>query len=182
MATIPYSAKRLTQVKPSRKGHPASQDIPQASEPLHRIKDVRMEEGLTIRAAAERMDITVGQALEEEKEHADLRLSQLLRWQRALRVPMDNLFQEDEGALSRPVRERAVLLRIMKTARAIQERAGDEDLGHMANTLVQQLTELMPELEEVGAWISYGQPRSMDEVGRIAETVVPDDLVMRRAM
>ena len=44
----------------------------------------------------------------------------------------------------------------------------------LAQTLINQLLELMPELEHVTPWHSVGQRRSKDEMGRIAECPVPD--------
>jgi hypothetical protein len=40
--------------------------------------------------------------------------------------------------------------------------------------LEQQLIELMPELKDVAPWHSVGQRRSPNELGRIAERVLPD--------
>jgi hypothetical protein len=39
----------------------------------------------------------------------------------------------------------------------------------MAETLVSQLVEIMPELKDVSPWHTYGQRRSLDEVGRVME-------------
>jgi hypothetical protein len=44
----------------------------------------------------------------------------------------------------------------------------------MAENLVEQLLELMPELAEVSPWHSVGQRRSLEEMGRIAEQPVCD--------
>jgi hypothetical protein len=43
--------------------------------------------------------------------------------------------------------------------------------------LINQLQELMPELEEVGAWPEIGQRRSGEKVGRTAYRIVPTDNV-----
>ena len=44
----------------------------------------------------------------------------------------------------------------------------------MAENLVAQLLEIMPELKEVSPWHSVGQRRSLDEMGRIAEQPIGD--------
>jgi hypothetical protein len=41
--------------------------------------------------------------------------------------------------------------------------------------LVEQLVELMPELAHVTAWHAVGHRRSLEEYGRIAERVYPDE-------
>jgi hypothetical protein len=45
----------------------------------------------------------------------------------------------------------------------------------MAQTLCEQLTEMMPELKEVAPWHTVGQRRSLDEMGRVAENVFRGD-------
>jgi len=101
-------------------------------------------------------------------------LSDIYRWQRALDVPIGELLVEEDEPLSRPVRERGAMLKIMKTARSIVETAGDCPTRRMAENLVEQLLELMPELKEVSPWHSVGQRRSLDEMGRIAEQPLGD--------
>jgi hypothetical protein len=111
----------------------------------------------------------------QEEESSDLRLSELYRWQLALEVPVGELLVESETPLSRPVMERARLIRIMKTVAAILEHAPNSSIQRMAETLIGQLVEIMPELKEVGAWPTYGQRRSLDEFGRIMDQRLSDD-------
>jgi hypothetical protein len=58
---------------------------------------------------------------EQEDEAADLRLSDLYRWQEVFDVPVEELLVEPGTSLSQPVMERARLLRLMKTATSILE-------------------------------------------------------------
>jgi Tat protein secretion system quality control protein TatD with DNase activity len=102
------------------------------------------------------------------------RLSELLRWQKALDVPLADLLVETDGPLSEPIMTRARLLRIMKTVRAIKETATSSSIQRFATMLEQQLVELMPELKDVAAWHSIGQRRSPNELVRTAERVLPD--------
>ena len=101
--------------------------------------------------------------------------SELLDWQDVLEVPVSELLNDLDGPLSRPVMERAKLVRIMKSAAAIQQQASSPGIRRMATTLVNQLIEIMPELEEVSAWHTAGTRRSPDELGRIAERQVSLD-------
>jgi len=112
----------------------------------------------------------------QEDAHSDLRISELLQWQHILDVPLSDLLVDSGSPLSAPVRKRANLLRVMKTAKAIQESAHNVSVKRLAKMLVEQLVEMMPELAEVSAWHSIGQRRTQDEVGRIAERPVPDNL------
>jgi transcriptional regulator with XRE-family HTH domain len=142
---------------------------------MHRIREVRLEQGLTLRTAARHMGASVRQLRAEEEEMNDLRLSDLYRWQEVLGVPMEDLLCEPNGALSRPIMERAGLVRLMKTAAAILENAPTPRLERLAQTLVEQLVEMMPELEQVNPWHAVGQRRTLDELGRAAEHQFPDD-------
>jgi hypothetical protein len=44
----------------------------------------------------------------------------------------------------------------------------------MAENLVEQLCDIMPELKEVSPWHTVGQRRSLEELGRAAEQVIDD--------
>lgn len=143
-------------------------------QPLHRVAEVRRQQGVSVRSAARRMGVSLEQVRREEEPSADLSVSDLHRWQKALEVPIADLLVEQESALSGPVLNRARMLRVMKTVRAIAEATREPGIGRMAKMLENQLLEIMPELEEVGAWHSVGQRRTQDEMGRIAERPVSD--------
>ena len=115
----------------------------------------------------------------QEDETQDLRISDLMRWQKVLGVPLQDLLVDSETPLSRPVMERARMVRLMKTAAALKDNVEDESSQRMVTMLIQQLVEIMPELEEVSAWHSVGQRRSLDEYGRIVERRISDDFFSR---
>lgn len=142
---------------------------------FHRIREVRLQQGVSLRTAARHMQSDVRAAREEEEESSDLKLSQLYQWQRVLEVPVTELLSESEEPLSRPVLERARMVRVMKTAQAILEKASSPPIKRMAQMLVEQLTEVMPELATVSPWHSVGQRRSLDDLGRTAEQTISMD-------
>lgn len=143
--------------------------------PLHRVAEVRKQQGVSLRTAARHMKRDIGSVREQEKETSDLRISDLLAWQQVLDVPLVDLIVDNAAPLSQPVMERARLVRMMKTAAAIAEKANSIEMKRMARMLVEQLIEVMPELSEVSPWHSVGQRRSLDEVGRIVERRMRDD-------
>jgi hypothetical protein len=143
---------------------------------LHRIAEVRRNQGISVRSAARRLHTSMEQVRRQEDPHADLPLSELYQWHTALDVPVADLLVESDAPLSEPVKTRARLLRVMKTVRAIKESATAVSVLRFATMLEQQLIELMPELQEVAAWHSVGKRRSPDELGRAAERVIPDSL------
>lgn len=141
---------------------------------LHRIADVRKRQGVSVRSVARRMHTSIDQVRRQEEPTCDMLLSELLRWQQALEVPVSDLLTESESPLSEPILTRARLLRIMKTVKAIQETATSNSIQRFAAMLEQQLIEVMPELKDVSAWHSIGQRRSPNELGRTAERTLPD--------
>ncbi|MBM4000355.1 MAG: helix-turn-helix transcriptional regulator [Planctomycetes bacterium] len=147
---------------------------------LHRIQTVRMQQGVSLRTVARNTGLDTRTLRDQEDERTDIRLSDLYRWQEVLDVPVSELLVETDSPLSTPVLERARLVRIMKTAAAMREQASTVGMRRMADTLIQQLTEIMPELKDVSAWHTYGQRRSLDEFGRIVERRVSDDVLNSR--
>jgi len=142
--------------------------------PLHRIQEVRRQEGMSLRTATRQLGLDARTIRAQEQESTDLKLSDLYRWQRALGVPVSELLVDSEEPLSGPVRDRARMVRLKKTAAALLEAATAPNVRRMAENLVEQLDELMPELKEVSPWHSVGQRRSLDEMGRIAEQTISD--------
>jgi hypothetical protein len=95
-----------------------------------------------------------------------------------LRLPVAELVEEPDTALSLPLFNRARLVRVMKTAMAILERTGDQRTKRLAQTMVDQLTHIMPELRGIGAWNAVGKRRSLDELGIAAERGFSDKFFM----
>jgi transcriptional regulator with XRE-family HTH domain len=143
---------------------------------LHRISAVRQQQGISLRGLARQSRTSISELEAEEDEANDLRLSRLYWWQRALEVPLSELLIDSNSPLSAPVLERARLVRIMKTVAAIAEKAEGNSLKRLAQTLAEQLVELMPELEGVSPWHTVGQRRTLDELGRIAERPYSEDI------
>ncbi|MCI0360852.1 MAG: helix-turn-helix domain-containing protein [Planctomycetaceae bacterium] len=156
---------------------PARERNHELGRPLHRIQDVRRLQGMSLRTAARQLGTDVRAIRAQEQASTDLRLSDLYKWQRALDVPVGELLVEDDEPLSRPIRERAQLVKIMKTARSLAETVNSSSAQRMAENLIEQLQDLMPELAEVSPWHSVGQRRGLDEMGRIAEQPIADDLI-----
>ena len=61
------------------------------------------------------------------------------------------------------------MLRLMKTGAAILERSQQPGIRCMAQTLVDQLIELMPELKDVKPWPAVGKRRTQDELGQAVQ-------------
>lgn len=147
--------------------------------PLHCIRQVREQQNTSLRRAARQLGKNIHEASRQEEETSDLRLSELYAWQKLLGVPAADLLIDNDTPLSRPVLERARLVRMMKTAAAIREECQTKPIERLAERLIDQLVEIMPELKDVGAWHAVGQRRSLDEFGRVFERRLSEDLLFQ---
>ncbi len=142
---------------------------------LHRLAAVRRLQGLSRRAVARRLNVEVTE-IRRQEETRDLSLTVLYAWQKALDVPVAELLVESEDSLSEPLMRRAQLVRLMKTALAILEEADKDSTRRMAQSMVDQLVEVMPELKGISAWHAVGKRRRLDEVGIAAIRTLSDDI------
>jgi transcriptional regulator with XRE-family HTH domain len=146
------------------------------SRPMQRLAAVRRQQGVSRRTLARRLNVDVDQVRQQESESADLPLSVLYAWQKVLDVPVAELLVESGDTLTGPILERSQLLRLMKTVLAISEQARQESVRRMAQTMANQLIEIMPELAEVGPWHTVGKRRRLDELGIAAQRRFSDDV------
>jgi transcriptional regulator with XRE-family HTH domain len=141
---------------------------------LHRLAAVRRVQGVSRRTLARKLNIEVTEVRRQEDPEADLSLSKLYEWQKALDVPVSELLVESDDALSKPLLQRAQLVRLMKTALAIREQAEAEGVNGLSQTLIDQLAEVMPELRGVSAWHAVGKRRGLGELGIAAQRSMSD--------
>jgi len=182
MATVDYMAMPTDVIPSGPHARDGTSDETQCSGPqMHRIRTVRLQQGASLRSVARQSGVDVRQLRLQEQESTDLRLSDLHKWQKALSVPLTELIAEPESPLSRPVMERARMVRLMKTATAIRERSNSQAIQRMAEMLVDQLTEIMPELEGVNPWHEFGQRRGLNDYGRIVDRTISDDTFQSRS-
>jgi transcriptional regulator with XRE-family HTH domain len=145
---------------------------------LHRLQAARRQEGFSRRNVARHLGITVQDVIRQECKTTDLPLSMLHEWARVLGLPVAELVEEPSESLSTPLFTRARLVRIMKTAMAILERGGDPQTKLLAQTMVDQLVGIMPELRGVIAWHSAGKRRRLDEMGSAVDRGLSDVVFM----
>ncbi len=144
--------------------------------PPHRLREVRRQQGVSLRTMARKLDVDIQSVRQQESDSRDLNLSDLRKWQQALDVPMSDLLVEPSLGLSPAIHQRAQLVRLMKTATAIKEQADTPEIERLAENLVEQLIEMMPELHEVTSWHTVGRRRTLAEFGRILERVIKEDI------
>lgn len=149
-----------------------------AKRQMHRISTIRQREGVSLRSASRRMHVDIRSLRAQEDESNDILLSTLYKWQQVLDVPIQELLVDTSEPLTPVVLQRARMVKVMKTVAAIRERAEQKSIGRLAEMLIEQLLEIMPELKDVSPWHSVGQRRSANEFGRIADRRFPDDLFL----
>ena len=150
---------------------------PERAVPLHRLGEARRQENLSHRTVARHLGITVEEVKRQECETTDLPLSVLYEWAKVLDQPVAELVQDTGYSLSMPLFNRAHMALVMKTAMTILERAGDPRMKRLAQTMVDQLIEIMPELRGVPAWPVVGKPnRTLNDLGVAAKRSFSDEV------
>lgn len=147
---------------------------------LHRLAEVRQQQGVSHRNVARRLGTDLKTVRLQERETTDLPLSLLYQWQQVLDVPIADLLLDNDGPISPLVLQRARMVKLMKTAAAIQDKADSSSVRRLVQMLMDQLIEIMPELKEVGPWHSVGQRRTLEDYGRVVDQPVAEE-VFRRA-
>jgi transcriptional regulator with XRE-family HTH domain len=148
---------------------------------LHRLAEVRQQQAVSHRNVARRLGLDMKTVRQQEEETHDLPLSLLYAWQQVLDVPIADLLIDNDGPISPLVLQRARMVKLMKTAAAIQEKADSNSMRRLVQMLMDQLIEIMPELKEVGPWHAVGQRRTLDDYGRVVERPVADEVFRRAA-
>jgi transcriptional regulator with XRE-family HTH domain len=151
-----------------------------AKRPLHRLATVRKRQGISLRNVAGRLGVDTATVCQQEQETTDLPLSMIYAWQTVLDVPAVELLVDSDTLFSPTVLDRARLVRVMKTAASIREKARSNSLKGLVATLIEDLLEIMPELREVGAWNTVGQRRTQDEYGQAVARQLPDEYFRRK--
>jgi transcriptional regulator with XRE-family HTH domain len=153
---------------------------PAVGRPLHRLATVRRQQRVSLHAVARRLGIGVEAVRQQECETSDLPLSALYGWQSVLDVPIAELLVEPDDGLPSSILLRSQLVRLMKTVQTISEKAKQESVRRMAQTAINQLVEIMPELAEVGVWNIGGRQRRRNELGVAAHRRLSDDVFVER--
>jgi transcriptional regulator with XRE-family HTH domain len=129
----------------------------ECARPLHRLGEARQQEHMSRSTLARHLGITVKDVRRQECETADLPLSMLHKWAEALGLPVAELVVEPNDSLSTPLFNRARMVRVMKTATAILGRTRNPQTKRLAQTMVDQLTEIMPELRGINGTETNGE-------------------------
>jgi len=150
--------------------------VPENYRALHRLGAVRRLQGISRASVARHLKVGLAEIRRQEEENNDLPLRVLYEWQKILDVPVAELLVEAENSLSQSLVQRAQLVRLMKTALALVEHSDNKATLAMAQILVDQLVEVMPDLQGISAWKAVGKRRSLDELGIAATRTMSEDI------
>lgn len=134
----------------------------------HAVAQAREREGMSIQKCAKLLQISVEEAREQENPATPLTAAQLSEWKRILKVPYSELLGTEDDDLDDPIRHRAGMLKVMKSAKSLEETVCRPEERMMVGNLIDQIVELMPELETVSAWPKVGQSHEACRFGRAA--------------
>jgi transcriptional regulator with XRE-family HTH domain len=146
---------------------------------LHRLAEVRVQQGISIRVLSKRLGLTTQELDRQLSPYSDLPLSQLYKWQAALDVPLAELLVAPRSSLSPAVDRRARLVKLMKSVRSLQRLADTDEMRILAERLADQLIGIMPELVDVDSWPAVGPRRSSDDVSGLELRSVPESVFDR---
>jgi transcriptional regulator with XRE-family HTH domain len=146
---------------------------------LHRLAEVRVQQGISTRVLSKRLGITTQELDRQLSPYSDLPLSQLYKWQAALDVPLAELLVAPRSTLSPAIDRRARLVRLMKSVRSLQRLADTDPMRVLAERLADQLIDIMPELVDVDSWPAVGPRRSSDDISGLELRSVPESVFDR---
>jgi transcriptional regulator with XRE-family HTH domain len=124
-------------------GTPASPTV------LHRLAAVRRAKGIPRRVLARRLGISV-EELRFKEESTDISVSTLCEWASKLGVPVTELVVEPDEALTPTQLAQSQAARLMKVAARLRDRTKRRNIRRLAQTFVEQLTEILPALAGLG--------------------------------
>jgi transcriptional regulator with XRE-family HTH domain len=113
---------------------------------LHRLSAVRREHGITRNMVAQRLGVSV-EEIRLQEEATDLSVGMLNRWAAALGVPVTELVVEPEEWKHSTHLDRPDAQRLLRMAAKLRERSRRRSVQRLAQTFVEQLTEILPILD-----------------------------------
>jgi len=157
-----------------------SNDNHTTTQPLHRIREIRAQQEVTLRALARKMHMPMRDVRTQEDPSCDLPLTALYRWQQALRVPASEILVEPGDKLSSPVNIRARLLRMMKTIVTILDKPQSERTTNLLENLRNEILAVMPEIENIDRWHGSNATRGADDIAAAVLRQIDEELLRDR--
>jgi len=113
---------------------------------LHRLGDVRRKLGVSWFELARRMGVTA-EEIRRQEEADDVSISTLKSWSAALNVQITDLILEPDEWLNEAHLEKPQAERLLRLAFKLRDRSRRRSIQRLAQTFVDQLTEMHPGLD-----------------------------------
>jgi len=137
----------------------------------HRLPHVRQTAGISLRSISNRTGIPTAELRRQEKSNA-ISLDDLVKWQKALGVPLSELLNESPERMDELIRLRAGLIQLMRSTKSLLTTETTSQQEAVLKNMVNELEGLMPELSEVSSWPQNGSRRQPRDVSRLETQVV----------
>ena len=134
---------------------------------FHRVAKVRLQQERSLRSISRQTGVLISTLRAQEKPDSNLTLAELYWWKEFLDVPIEHLLVDRDIPLTESLRDRACLVKIMKSVMVLSEITTSKRVMRLVSLLRTQLVELMPELDEVRSWPVSGAHRSIEQLGRV---------------
>jgi transcriptional regulator with XRE-family HTH domain len=145
---------------------------------LHRLAAVRREKGMCRRVLAKRLGISAAE-LRAQEESADLSLGTLSRWASALGVPVTELVVEPDDCVPSTHLGESQATRLMKVAARLRDRSRRRAIQRLAQTFVEQLSEILPALQQLGQK-NHRRPGRLKRQPSTVVRPLPERIFMQR--
>ena len=132
---------------------------------LHRIREVRRREGVSVRTLAGRLKISGAMVKKLENPTTDIRLSDLYLVAETLKVPVAELICDSEHDTVQVLR--ALLVRVAVATNTLLGKCTTDSQRRLAEHIQAVVSEEIP-AAECGTLPEVGQRRGPDELGRVA--------------
>ena len=113
--------------------------------PVHCLSTVRRQQGVSLHKVAESLSTPLDRVVWQETETSDLSLSELWAWREVLGVPVGDLLNDRASPVYGPEIERSQIHRLIKIASHIRDRTQSLSVQRLAEMMITQLFEIMPE-------------------------------------
>jgi transcriptional regulator with XRE-family HTH domain len=110
---------------------------------LHRLAAVRRAKGISCYDLARQLGITV-EMVRQQEESPDLSISTLEQWAEGLGVPVTELILEPEEWLNATNLAKSQVDRLLRLATSLRDGSRRRSIQRLAQTFVDQLTEIYP--------------------------------------
>lgn len=137
---------------------------------LHRIREVRRRQEVTVRTVARHLGITPMEVSSWERPDHDIHVSDLIQVAKLLGVPPGELLVSDD--MEEVWKLRGLVLRLARIVNTLLREAPNPSIRSLAQSQRNLILKAMPQAGEVGGLLAVGKRRTTEDCGRCAENAI----------